>query len=200
MDRCDERKRRRRCHQKRDQIERSRCCAPAPPTPPQFASNFLWRGFYRVPDLGITVPLVWFGKNGDVQMIAGCDGSPVHFTNIIFQNHFYTYTFQWPGLQAPFSAAFGTRRDSVYTGCSECFSRYQLTICRTRNHWLSTARCQPLSRERRRPAVSVGRFLPVSARAGRYLRGSMRQHSLLAGVAIRPAKCVRSSAGRMGDH
>lgn len=73
-----------------------------PVSAPQLSSNFHWCGRYRVPDLNIDVSLQWFGRDGDVQMIAGNENSPIHFTNIIFRGNFYTYTFRWPELQPPF--------------------------------------------------------------------------------------------------
>lgn len=80
------------------------------PAPPKLPRNFTWRGHYVVPDiidpetgkLGITVPFTWVGNNGDVQMIAGGENYPIHFTNFIYQNHLYTYTYKWPGLQSEF--------------------------------------------------------------------------------------------------
>lgn len=80
------------------------------PAPPQLPRNFSWKGRYVVPDivdpetgeLGITVPFTWCGNNGDVQMIAGGENYPIYFTNFIYQNHLYTYTYKWPGLQSEF--------------------------------------------------------------------------------------------------
>lgn len=72
------------------------------PLPPQLPRNFCWEGKYLVPDLGIIVPFRWVGNNGDIQMIAGNSSTPVYFTNLIFQNRLYTYTFAWPGLQPEF--------------------------------------------------------------------------------------------------
>ena len=68
----------------------------------QLPRNFSWKGRYLVPDLGIEVPFSWVGNNGDVQMTAGLPGLPVYFTNLIFQQQLYTYTYAWPGLQPEF--------------------------------------------------------------------------------------------------
>ena len=87
-------------------IERKkRCpklCCKAVPNPPQLSRNFCWQGRYLVPDLHITVPFQWFAADGNVQMIAGSTADPVHFTNIIYQDFFYSFTTKWPGLQPPF--------------------------------------------------------------------------------------------------
>jgi hypothetical protein len=88
-------------HRKHHHAIVSRPIAPSVPAP-QLPRNFNWCGRYRVPDLKIDVSLRWFGRDGDVQMIAGDDNSLIHFTNIIYQGNFYTYTFRWPGLQPPF--------------------------------------------------------------------------------------------------
>lgn len=80
------------------------------PAPPQLPRNFFWKGRYVVPDivdprtgeLGIDVPFTWCGNNGDVQMIAGGENDPIHFTNFIYQGYLYTYTYKWPGLQPEF--------------------------------------------------------------------------------------------------
>lgn len=80
------------------------------PLPPKLPRNFSWKGRYIVPDLvdprtgklGINVPFTWRGKDGDIQMIAGGEKYPIYFTNFIFKNHLYTYTYKWPGLQDEF--------------------------------------------------------------------------------------------------
>jgi hypothetical protein len=80
------------------------------PKPPKLSRNFSWKGRYVVPDivdpetgkLGISVPFTWCANNGDVQMIAGGENYPLYFTNFIYQNHLYTYTYKWPGLQPEF--------------------------------------------------------------------------------------------------
>lgn len=88
----------------------SKSCRPSRPSrpskmlppPPRLPRNFCWKGRYLVPDLDVEVPFKWVGNNGDIQMIAGTTDSPVHFTNLIFQNRLYTYTYAWPGLQPEF--------------------------------------------------------------------------------------------------
>lgn len=80
------------------------------PEPPQLPQNFSWTGEYIVSDLydpttgkkGITVPFTWNGHNGNMQMIAGGDNYPIYFTNIIYNNKLYTYTYKWPHLQKEF--------------------------------------------------------------------------------------------------
>lgn len=92
-------------------VERHKCRRKRKnPTPPQLPRNFSWKGRYVVADLvdprtgelGISVPFTWVGKNGDIQMIAGGEEYPIYFTNFIYQNHLYTYTYKWPGLQDEF--------------------------------------------------------------------------------------------------
>jgi hypothetical protein len=51
---------------------------------------------------GITVPFTFHGNNGNLQMIAGNENTPIYFTNLIYNGSLYTYTFRWPHLQAPF--------------------------------------------------------------------------------------------------
>lgn len=70
-------------------------CSPAPPKLPK---NFKWKGSYVVPDLGIRVPFVWNGNDGNIQMIAGNENEPVHFTNLIYDGFLYTLTYKWPGV------------------------------------------------------------------------------------------------------
>lgn len=72
------------------------------PPPPKLPRNFRWEGRYIVSDLGINVPFTWHGNDGDIQMIAGSEADPIFFTNLIFNNHLYTYTYKWPGLQPEF--------------------------------------------------------------------------------------------------
>jgi len=71
--------------------------AKAPP-PPQFPKNFVGKGRYLVPDLGVDVPLTWEGNGGDSQMIAGGDTYPIYFTNIIAGGYLYTLTYKFPGI------------------------------------------------------------------------------------------------------
>jgi len=35
-------------------------------------------------------------------MIAGSERDPIYFTNLIYDDHLYTYTYKWPGLQEEF--------------------------------------------------------------------------------------------------
>jgi hypothetical protein len=72
------------------------------PPPPRLPRNFRWKGRYLVPDLNVDVPFIWNGNNGDVQMVAGGLKYPIFFTNLIYHNHLYTYTYKWPCLQPPF--------------------------------------------------------------------------------------------------
>lgn len=80
------------------------------PPPPKLPRNFRMKGRYIVPDLvdpatgvvGVNVPFTWEGKDGNVQMIAGSQKYPIYFTNLIYKNHLYTYTYKWPGLQPEF--------------------------------------------------------------------------------------------------
>jgi hypothetical protein len=94
----------------KEALIRKKCRKKRTPSPPKLPRNFTWKGRYVVPDivdpttgkLGIDVPFTWVGNNGDVQMIAGSEDDPIFFTNFIYQNHLYTYTYKWPCLQAPF--------------------------------------------------------------------------------------------------
>lgn len=82
-------------------------CTPKRPMLPR---NFRWKGRYIVRDLidpatgkvGVDVPFTWHGNNGDIQMIAGSEKHPIYFTNFIYDNQLYTYTYKWPGLQEEF--------------------------------------------------------------------------------------------------
>lgn len=69
------------------------------PPPPQLPRNFCWTGRYLVSDLNANVDFTWRGNNGDMQMIAGNEKSMIHFTNLIFNQQLFTYTYRWPGLQ-----------------------------------------------------------------------------------------------------
>lgn len=83
---------------------------PNDPAPPRLPKKFRWTGRYVVSDLidprtgrlGITVPFVWWGENGNTQMTAGRPGDPIFFTNFIFAGYLFTYTFAWPQLQPRF--------------------------------------------------------------------------------------------------
>jgi hypothetical protein len=68
------------------------------PPPPRIPRNFQWTGRYIVPDLDAEVPFTWNGKDGNFQMIAGDEDSPIHFTNLIYDGHLYTLTYAWPGV------------------------------------------------------------------------------------------------------
>ncbi|AYV75319.1 MAG: hypothetical protein Terrestrivirus1_193 [Terrestrivirus sp.] len=93
------------CNNKNDNNDSER-----DPEPPRLPPNFSWSGEYIVSDLfdpktgkkGIKVPFTWNGNNGNVQMIAGGEEYPIYFTNIIYNNKLYTYTYKWPHLQAEF--------------------------------------------------------------------------------------------------
>ena len=75
--------------------------APELPQPPRLPRDFRWDGRYLVPDLGVDVPFTWHGRGGNVQMIAGGPGEPIHFTNILFDDRLYTLTYRWPGTVPP---------------------------------------------------------------------------------------------------
>lgn len=91
-------------------IEKPMCKGKNFPLPPQLPRNFRCRGRYIVRDLvnpetgevGVDVPFTWEGRDGNVQIIAGGENYPIHFTNLIYCNHLYTYTYKWPGLQPEF--------------------------------------------------------------------------------------------------
>lgn len=80
------------------------------PPPPQLPRNFSWTGRYIVPDLidpatgqlGVNVPFTWQGVDGNVQMIAGSEDHAIYFTNFIYNDYLFTYTYKWPGLQPEF--------------------------------------------------------------------------------------------------
>jgi hypothetical protein len=60
--------------------------------------DFRWSGRSIVPDLDAEVPFTWNGKDGNFQMIAGDEDSPIHFTNLIYEGNLYTLTYKWPGV------------------------------------------------------------------------------------------------------
>lgn len=66
------------------------------PAPPQIPDDFTWSGRYVVPDLDVEVPFTWHGDGGDFQMVAGGEGHPIHFTNVIHSGELYTLTYKWP--------------------------------------------------------------------------------------------------------
>jgi hypothetical protein len=71
-------------------------CHPQPR--PRLPRDFRGSGRYLVPDLGVNVPFVWRGSDGNSQMIAGGDGYPIYFMNLIFGDSLYTITYKWPGV------------------------------------------------------------------------------------------------------
>ena len=68
------------------------------PKPPVLPTDFRGVGRYVVPVLGIEVPLLWNANSGNMQMIAGVQGDPVHFTNVIYDGILYTLTYAFPGI------------------------------------------------------------------------------------------------------
>jgi len=78
---------------------RSATTGPAtPPEPPRIPRDFTWSGRYVVPDLKLEVPFTWEGRDGNFQMVAGADGLPVHFTNLVSNGTLYTLTYAWPDI------------------------------------------------------------------------------------------------------
>lgn len=71
---------------------------PDPP-PPQLPRDFTWTGRYEVPDLAVDVPFTWHGNAGNMQMIAGGESYPIHFTNFIYDGVLYTLTYKWPDIE-----------------------------------------------------------------------------------------------------
>jgi hypothetical protein len=78
--------------------------ATGSPPAPQLPRDFQWEGRWVVSDLGINVPFTWQGKDGNVQMIAGGEEYPIHFTNLIYDDHLYTLTYKWPDTVPPLPA------------------------------------------------------------------------------------------------
>ena len=70
--------------------EAPRAKAAADPPPPKIPRDFRWTGRYLVPDLDADVPFTWHGKDGNFQMIAGDEDSPIHFTNLVYDGNLYT--------------------------------------------------------------------------------------------------------------
>lgn len=68
------------------------------PSPPRLPANFTGQGRYIVRDLGVDVPFTWNARHGDMQMVAGGRGQPIHFTNLIKNHVLYTKTYTWPGV------------------------------------------------------------------------------------------------------
>jgi hypothetical protein len=77
----------------------ARSAGAADPPAPKVPRSFTWSGRYIVPDLGVEVPFTWHGNAGNMQMIAGDDDSPIHFTNLIYDGTLYTLTYEWPGIE-----------------------------------------------------------------------------------------------------
>lgn len=75
--------------------------ATGSPPKPQIPQNFQWEGRWIVKDLDIDVPFTWYGKDGNIQMIAGGMDYPIHFTNLIYNNQLYTLTYKWPDVIPP---------------------------------------------------------------------------------------------------
>lgn len=73
--------------------------AAGSPPPPKLPKNFTWTGRYLVPDLDIDVPFTWHGDAGNMQMVAGSDDDPIHFTNLIYDGQLYTLTYTWPDIE-----------------------------------------------------------------------------------------------------
>ena len=71
---------------------------PEPPSP-RLPREFTWTGRYEVPDLALEVPFSWRGSAGNVQMIAGGESYPIHFTNLIYDGVLYTLTYKWPDIE-----------------------------------------------------------------------------------------------------
>jgi hypothetical protein len=75
---------------------RGLACRPQPA--PRLPRNFRASGRYLVPDMGVNVPFTWRGSAGNSQMIAGGEGYPIYFMNLIYGNSLYTITYRWPGV------------------------------------------------------------------------------------------------------
>ena len=44
--------------------------------------------------MGVELPFSWHGNAGNVQMIAGGENHPIHFTNLIYDGLLYTLTYK----------------------------------------------------------------------------------------------------------
>jgi hypothetical protein len=97
------------------------------PPKPQFPENFKWEGRWIVDDLDVDVSFSWHGSNGDLQMIAGGEDEKIHFTNLIYNDHLYTFTLKWPGVVPPTAddncVCLGKLPLEVLNGCL-AYSRY----------------------------------------------------------------------------
>ena len=45
------------------------------------------------------LPFSWHGNAGNLQMIAGGENHPIHFTNLVYDGVLYTLTYKWPGVE-----------------------------------------------------------------------------------------------------
>ena len=45
------------------------------------------------------LPFSWHGNAGNLQMIAGGETHPIHFTNLVYDGVLYTLTYKWPGIE-----------------------------------------------------------------------------------------------------
>jgi hypothetical protein len=82
-------------------------------------TNFEWNGTFRVP--GEDVPVVteltirgmWQGRHFNLYMQQGFEGSAYWVENLIYQNHLYTITHTWPGLEFPIVGACYKSHDEI---------------------------------------------------------------------------------------
>jgi hypothetical protein len=47
----------------------------------------------------VELPFSWHGNAGNMQMIAGGENHPIHFTNVVYDGVLYTLTYKWPGIE-----------------------------------------------------------------------------------------------------
>ena len=105
------------------------------PAPPRIPADFTWSGRYLVPDLGIGVPFTWHGDGGDVQMVAGGPGEPIHFTNVIAGGELYTLTYEWPDIpRMPCSHVGAFTVDDLNAGFAEASYVGRVTLHRDVDH------------------------------------------------------------------
>jgi hypothetical protein len=111
------------------------------PRVPRIPEDFSGRGRYIVSDLGVNVPFTWEGRDGNSQMVAGGNGHPIWFTNLIYENTLYTLTYKWPNIPPdhPCGAIPGVNLDSLnqLLGTSHFVGReiLQQRARRRVNHW-----------------------------------------------------------------